>query len=205
MAMRKKSLAGSVLECWLSDGKPSLTWEKLVRRTMKADRELEKAGLNPAPAFRNYRINSNTAQMQRYVAGFYEYEFSPNYNPRKQTIASIPKTEKRNVQTAVVISAPEHESDADFVINLFKQIENILQDIEPPGPYQNTAAWINELERKSAIPRQISFRMHSIRLTRNRVVHDRSVLSETEKAGLNADWAIINEWWKIDGRKLITS
>jgi hypothetical protein len=78
------SLAGSVLERWLRDGKPELSWEKLVEITVEADKELEKAGLNPAPAFRRHRFGRDVAQMQRYVAGFYEYEFAPNYNPRRR-------------------------------------------------------------------------------------------------------------------------
>jgi hypothetical protein len=82
------SLAGSVLERWLLDGKPSLSWGELVKRTIRADEELETIGLNPARVFRRHRQAGDTTEMERYVAGFYEYEFAPNYNPRKQAKSS---------------------------------------------------------------------------------------------------------------------
>ena len=75
-------------------------------------------------------------------------------------------------------------------------MEDILEKIESRGPTRDVASWINDLERKSHIPRQISFRMHSIRLTRNRVIHSHHVLSAIERAALKADWATVEEWWK---------
>jgi hypothetical protein len=80
----KASLTGFIMEQWQKDGKPSLSPDQLLRRTIAADEELEKMGLNPAPAFRRHRSQSDHAHMERYVAGFYEYEFAPNFKPRKR-------------------------------------------------------------------------------------------------------------------------
>ena len=87
-------------------------------------------------------------------------------------------------------------SDADLVIALSNSVETILEQLELRGPNRDVASWINDLEGKDYIPKQISFRMHSIRMTRNRVIHKSYVLSPTERIALNADWATIEEWWR---------
>ena len=81
---RRTSLTGQIMEQWHRDGKPTLTWQELLQRTVDADERLERIGLNPAAAFRRYRKGLDRAQMERYIVGFYEYEFSPNYSPRKR-------------------------------------------------------------------------------------------------------------------------
>jgi len=90
----------------------------------------------------------------------------------------------------------QEKSDADLVISLSKRMEEILEQLEVRGYNRDVAKWINDLERKGHIPRNIAFRMHSIRLSRNRVVHKEDVLSPAERSALYADWTIVDEWWK---------
>jgi Phospholipase D-like domain at C-terminus of MIT len=112
--MRKESLAGSVLERWLSDGKPSLSWADLVQRTIQADVKLESIGLNPARVFRRHRQARDTTEMERYVAGFYEYEFSPNYNPRKRAKSSD-RVEVPPLKTVSVVKPIEPRPHSDLL------------------------------------------------------------------------------------------
>lgn len=197
---RKDSLTGSILERWLADGKPSLTWDDLVHRTIDADIEFERRGLTPAPAFRRHRLRGDSIKMQRYVAGFYEYEYSPNYNPRKHGATFAPKRAKPEARPAKIPTIDETpESSADFVIKMFRRVEKLLRKFEDRGAGRDAVNWINDLEKKGRIPKRISFRMHSIRLTRNRVVHEMCDLSAAERTALIADWETIDEWWKTIG------
>lgn len=88
------NLAPLVNYYWLQDGSPLLSDKDMVSRGMKADKELEKSGLNPAKIFRKHRQefekngrNKNSTaykEMIEYVRrGWYEYPFHPKFRRRK--------------------------------------------------------------------------------------------------------------------------
>lgn len=196
---QRASLAGVILRNWIDDGRPTLTWDDVLSRAAKADADLERSGLNPARVFRRYRLDKNTGEMQRYISGFYEYEFAPNYNPREK------KRKRLDVRRAVApqptTSEPlnTHRSTAETVLELTKRMESILQQLEPRGFNQDLATWINEIERQGRLPSHVKFRMHAIRSLRNKVVHQDYRPTPAELTALASDWAIIDEWWR--GRK----
>jgi hypothetical protein len=59
-----------------------LDWGDLQRRTIEADKELERIGLNPAKVFRKHRKNNNVPGMNQYIGGFYRYPFCPSYSDK---------------------------------------------------------------------------------------------------------------------------
>ena len=56
-----------------------MNWDDLLKRTMAADKELERKSYNPAPGFRESRKDSNTGKMRKYIRGYYRYDFYPRH------------------------------------------------------------------------------------------------------------------------------
>jgi len=75
---RQISLVGLIEQKWIRDGSPSLDWNQLLRRTIEADKELERAGINRPGGFRKHRKINNLAKMNTYIQrGFHKYKFYP--------------------------------------------------------------------------------------------------------------------------------
>jgi hypothetical protein len=66
MQSRDISLTGAVQQKWRTDGSPELTWAELLERTIAADVQLERRGLNPAPKFRKLRYNNDQSRMYQW-------------------------------------------------------------------------------------------------------------------------------------------
>ena len=88
--------------------------------------------------------------------------------------------------------SPQPES----VLELFANLEEILCSIEPKGFSRDVASWITDLEHNGKIPKHITMRMHTMRITRNKVAHEKKYsLSPAQTAAFRADWEAIQEWW----------
>jgi len=69
-------LVGLIEQKWIRDGSPGLEWNQLLRRTIEADKELERAGINRPGGFRKHRKVNNLAKMNKYIQrGFHKYKF----------------------------------------------------------------------------------------------------------------------------------
>lgn len=118
---------------------------------------------------------------------------SSSKEPRGKTSGSVEQTN----EVGTTVSEKPRKSDADFVLDLLKSVEGILEKLEPRGFKQDVANWITNLEKTNRIPRLVSSWMHGIRLARNEVIHKTErVLCPIERRALYADWAAIEEWWK---------
>jgi hypothetical protein len=129
--------------------------------------------------------------MLRYIEGFYEYEFAPNYHPRG-TKGSGPVVPQVPPSIPATLSSSDR-SAAETVLDLVRRLESILVQLEPGGSGGNLALWINN---QAQVPPHVKFRMHAIRSLRNRVFHVYYKPSPAEMAALESDWAMIDEWWR---------
>ena len=90
---RRISLVGLIEQKWIRDGSPGLEWNQLLRRTIEADKELERAGINRPGGFRKHRKVNNLAKMNKYIQrGFHKYKFYPRHvmkvtNPKGKALA----------------------------------------------------------------------------------------------------------------------
>ena len=74
-------------------------------------------------------------------------------------------------------------------------MEDIINSIEPREGMVDLASRISRLSREEVIPNEIASLMHSIRIKRNEVEHDRYEPSPRVMEGIEAYWQEIQEWW----------
>jgi hypothetical protein len=67
--MADNSLRGMVITVWEEAGKPAWDSEKTVTACGKCDEELQKQGVNKAPAFRMAMIRHDHRTINQYVRG----------------------------------------------------------------------------------------------------------------------------------------
>jgi hypothetical protein len=108
---KRTSLVGLIRQKWIKDGQPSLDWDDLRRRTIEADEELERIGLNPAEVFRKHRENNNITGMNQYIGGFYKYPFCPSYSYE----SSSPEN-----KTLAFYTPPD--PDTDSLVSLYREL-----------------------------------------------------------------------------------
>jgi hypothetical protein len=85
----------------------------------------------------------------------------------------------------------------ESIIKLFVNLEQLLHKIEPKAFGKSTASQISDLEHSGKIPKHIAMRMHTMRITRNKVAHESESPSDAQWKAYQADWNTIEEWWKL--------
>ena len=180
------SLTAVISYFWVKNGRPSLTWDDLLQRTILADKELECKGHNPARSFRDSRLINNVEAMRTYIRGFYQYAFCPTGRP---SLTPSPS------QIPVVMTVPSPKN-SDRVKTLFRMVEDVLDQLKPKDRFQDNATRINEMINKNLIPRPIGNLMHAIRIKRNEVEHDRYEPDMSVMAAIEAEWSAISSWWR---------
>ena len=180
------SLTGLIGYYWVKDGCPSISWDELLERTVVADKELASKGDNPAKSFRSHRLAKNVEGMRTYIKGFYQYAFCPSFS-------SQPPAPPTN--TVSLPNSPT-QKNSEKVRSIFRKLEDILNDIKAKtNADRDNAGRISNLIRDNVIPRHIGTLMHSIRIKRNEVEHDRYEPEDSVMAAIQAEWAAICEWW----------
>jgi hypothetical protein len=81
------------------------------------------------------------------------------------------------------------------VKTIFRKMEDILDEIKPRIREQDNATRIGELIREGLLPRHIGSLMHSIRVKRNEVEHDRYEPDDMVMNAIEAEWRAISDWW----------
>jgi hypothetical protein len=106
-------------------------------------------------------------------------------------------TVKIKAETAPIRQAdPGPHNAKESIIKFFVNLEQLLHKIEPKAFGKSTASQISDLEQSGKIPKHIAMRMHTMRITRNKVAHESDSPSPTQRKAYEADWATIEEWWK---------
>lgn len=68
------------------------------------------------------------------------------------------------------------------VVEIFAKLEQLLRGIEPKTSYIKTVAHLtSELEYNGRIPKHIAMRMHTMRITRNKIVHETHAMSAAQR------------------------
>ena len=191
---RRNSLTGLIKKQWLEDGSLKLTFEELLERTIAADQRLQQAGFNPAGRFRQYREQSDSESMLRYIKGFYQYPFAPNFKGREKKLTSdrqaVPTNSFGNSSREQVT-----EKDVLYKLNrIYGEMEETIQRLDPNSGRPNLATRIIHLTKQRVIPDYIANFMHGIRTLRNRVVHERYLPNKDEILAVEAAWAAIEVW-----------
>jgi len=86
-------------------------------------------------------------------------------------------------------------NNSERVRSIFRKMEDIINSIEPREGMVDLASRISRLSREEVIPNEIASLMHSIRIKRNEVEHDRYEPSPRVMEGIEAYWQEIQEWW----------
>jgi hypothetical protein len=84
----------------------------------------------------------------------------------------------------------------ESVIQIFVKLEDLLGQIQSKKIGVNIANLISDLEHSGKIPKHIAMRMHTMRITRNKVAHESYSLSPAQEVAYRADWETIQEWWR---------
>jgi hypothetical protein len=84
----------------------------------------------------------------------------------------------------------------ESIIQIFVKLEQLLRQIEPNTYSKNLANLISDLEHNGKIPKHITMRMHTMRITRNKVAHESCSLTTAQRTAYQADWDTVQEWWR---------
>ena len=86
--------------------------------------------------------------------------------------------------------------NSERVRAIFRDLEDIIDSIKPKVGKEDLASRIAKLAEQKRIPNEIASLMHSIRIKRNEIEHDRYEPSSSVLAGIEAYWREIQEWWE---------
>ncbi len=124
------SLVGLIEQKWIRDGSPSLDWNQLLRRTIEADKELERVRANPAGVFRKHRKVNNLAGMNKYIQwGFHKCKFYP----RRVMEVTNPKGKALTFHNS---TDPDRGTLVSLYHNLYKDHPHHLLPLESELPYE---------------------------------------------------------------------